>query len=119
MNDLFTLTRQLIDIESITPNEKAVAEFLEIRLQDLARRFNGRIDRLLSPHGVPPCGGGSRVENHAARNVTLLCITLSPQLGRMVACRLPRPPHTTGWMRSGPVTACTRPRLSTRSLSRR
>jgi len=46
MNDLFTLTRQLIDIESITPNEKAVAEFLEIRLQDLARRFNGRVERM-------------------------------------------------------------------------
>ncbi len=46
MNDLFTLTRQLIDIESITPNEKAVTEFLETRLQDLARRCNGQVERM-------------------------------------------------------------------------
>lgn len=46
MQDLFTLTRQLIDIESITPNEKAVGEFLETRLQDLASRFHGQVERM-------------------------------------------------------------------------
>lgn len=46
MQDLFTLTRQLIDIESITPNEKAVAEFLETKLNDLAHRFGGRVERM-------------------------------------------------------------------------
>src|SRR5262245_51824964 len=46
MQDLFTLTRQLIDIESITPNEKAVGEFLETKLQDLASRFHGQVERM-------------------------------------------------------------------------
>lgn len=43
---LFELTRQLIDIESITPNERAVGEFLWSRLYQLAQRFNGRAERM-------------------------------------------------------------------------
>ncbi len=43
---LFELTRQLIDIESITPNERAVGEFLWSRLYSLAQRFNGRAERM-------------------------------------------------------------------------
>ena len=43
---LFELTRQLIDIESITPNERAIGEFLWSRLCQLAQRFNGRAERM-------------------------------------------------------------------------
>lgn len=46
MEQLFALTRSLIDIESITPNERAVAEFLETRLQDLAAHYQGRVERM-------------------------------------------------------------------------
>lgn len=45
--ELFSLTRALIDIESITPNELAVAKFLESRLQEqLAVPFGGRVTRM-------------------------------------------------------------------------
>lgn len=43
---LFELTRQLIDIESITPNERAVGGFLWSRLNEIARQFNGRAERM-------------------------------------------------------------------------
>jgi acetylornithine deacetylase len=43
---VFELTRRLIDIESITPNEFAVGNFLADRLNDLARRFDGRFERM-------------------------------------------------------------------------
>jgi acetylornithine deacetylase len=43
---LFELTRRLIDIESITPNEREVSDFLASYLGDLARRFEGRLERL-------------------------------------------------------------------------
>ncbi len=43
---VFELTRRLIDIESITPNEFAVGNFLADRLSDLARRFDGRFERM-------------------------------------------------------------------------
>ncbi len=43
---LFELTRRLIDIESVTGNEKAVGEFLFGRLLGLADRFAGRIERM-------------------------------------------------------------------------
>jgi acetylornithine deacetylase len=46
MQELFALTRSLIDIESITPNERAVGEFLETRLAPLASRFHGRLERM-------------------------------------------------------------------------
>lgn len=42
----FELTRRLIDIESITPNERAVGDFLWDLLSDLARRFNGHAERM-------------------------------------------------------------------------
>ncbi len=44
--DVFELTRRLIDIESITPNEREVGDFLAGRLEDLARRFDGRFERM-------------------------------------------------------------------------
>lgn len=44
--DLYALTRALIDIESITPNEKAVGEFVYARLDLLARRFGGFAERM-------------------------------------------------------------------------
>ncbi len=44
--DLFQLTRTLIDIESITPNEREMCHFLFEYLSDLAQRFNGEVERL-------------------------------------------------------------------------
>lgn len=43
---VFELARQMIDIESITPNETAIGNFLADRLADLARRFDGRFERM-------------------------------------------------------------------------
>lgn len=43
---LFELTRRLVDLESITGNEKAVAEFLFGCLQPLAERYGGQIERM-------------------------------------------------------------------------
>ena len=45
-HDVFQLTRTLIDIESITPNERAIGQFLFDYLSDLAHRFNGEIERI-------------------------------------------------------------------------
>jgi acetylornithine deacetylase len=44
--DVFQLTRTLIDIESITPNEREIGHFLFTHLSALAKRFNGEIERL-------------------------------------------------------------------------
>lgn len=43
---VFELTRQLIDIESITPNERDVGNFLWNHLSALATRFNGTAERM-------------------------------------------------------------------------
>jgi acetylornithine deacetylase len=40
------LARQLIDIESVTPNERAVGDFLFSRFEDMAQRFDGRAERM-------------------------------------------------------------------------
>jgi acetylornithine deacetylase len=39
--DLFALTRELIEIESITPNEERVGAYLHARLSDLAAQYRG------------------------------------------------------------------------------
>ena len=44
--DLFELTRKLIDIESITPNEGEVGDFLWQLLRELSTRFDGKIERM-------------------------------------------------------------------------
>lgn len=44
--DLYALTRALIDIDSVTPNEKAVGEFVSARLHGLAQRFGGVVERM-------------------------------------------------------------------------
>jgi len=44
--DLFELTRRLIDIESITRNEREAGEFLLARLSDTVARHDGRIERM-------------------------------------------------------------------------
>ena len=44
--DLFELTRRLIDIESLTGNEKRTGEFLFTYLSDLALRHQGRIEKM-------------------------------------------------------------------------
>ena len=44
--DLFALTRQLIEIESITPNEERIGAFLLERLDQLATRFGGVTERI-------------------------------------------------------------------------
>ena len=59
-------------------------------------------------------GDDGRIHRHARRTTGLLCIVLSPKLGRPIACRLPRPPHTIGTIWSGRSTRCTRPLPSTR-----
>jgi acetylornithine deacetylase len=46
MMDVFQLTRTLIDIESITPNEREIGQFLFAYLRDLAKRFHGEVERL-------------------------------------------------------------------------
>lgn len=43
---VFEFTRQLVDIESITPNEGAVCTFLERKLSDLAAKFEGSVERI-------------------------------------------------------------------------
>jgi acetylornithine deacetylase len=43
---LFELTRQLIDIESITPNEREVGDFLFGYLSGMAERHRGHIERM-------------------------------------------------------------------------
>ncbi len=43
---LFKLTCQLIDIESITPNEREIGDFLWQLLSNLADRFGGRAERM-------------------------------------------------------------------------
>jgi acetylornithine deacetylase len=44
--DVFELTRALVDTESITGNEEKVGEYLLALLGDLARDFNGRVERM-------------------------------------------------------------------------
>jgi acetylornithine deacetylase len=44
--ELFPLTRTLIDIESVTPDELAVGQFLASYLEQLAQRHEGRVERL-------------------------------------------------------------------------
>jgi acetylornithine deacetylase len=43
---VFELTRRLIDIESITPNETEVGDFLFGYLTEMARRFDGEVERM-------------------------------------------------------------------------
>jgi len=43
---VFELTRRLVDIESITPNEREVGDFLWGLLSDLAARFGGTAERM-------------------------------------------------------------------------
>lgn len=43
---VFQLTRQLIDIDSVTPNEQRVGEFLWERLSGMAQRFDGKAERV-------------------------------------------------------------------------
>ncbi len=44
--DLFALTRTLIDIESLTGNEKEAGEFLLAHLSDLAARHQGAVEKM-------------------------------------------------------------------------
>jgi acetylornithine deacetylase len=44
--DLFQLTRALVDIDSVTPNEENVGLFLLRHLSDLTARTGGRVERL-------------------------------------------------------------------------
>jgi acetylornithine deacetylase len=43
---LFELTRKLIDIESITPNERAIGDYLFEYVNELATRFGGQAERM-------------------------------------------------------------------------
>lgn len=43
--DLFALTRALVDIDSTTGHEKAVADYLSARLSTLAAKYNARLER--------------------------------------------------------------------------
>ncbi|MGH9612183.1 MAG: M20/M25/M40 family metallo-hydrolase, partial [Bryobacteraceae bacterium] len=42
----FELTRALVDIESITGNERNAGDYLAARLSELATRHNGRVERM-------------------------------------------------------------------------
>ncbi len=44
--NLFELTRKLIDIESVTPNETEIGNYLWNTLNDLASRFDGQLERM-------------------------------------------------------------------------
>ena len=44
--NVFELTRTLIDIESITPNEHEIGNYLFAYLSDLASRFDGVAERI-------------------------------------------------------------------------
>ena len=44
--NLFELTRALVDIESVTNNEKQVGDFLFTHLSALASRHEGHIERI-------------------------------------------------------------------------
>lgn len=44
--DVFSLTRALIDIESITGNEERVGDYVASLLSDLAHRHNGRVEKI-------------------------------------------------------------------------
>ncbi len=62
--EVFELTRRLIDIESITPNEGEVGDFLERTLSDLARRHSGQVERMeVEPgrYNILACFGRPRV----------------------------------------------------------
>jgi acetylornithine deacetylase len=49
--NVFELTRALIDIDSVTPNEERVGSFLHDYLAGLATRFNGTVERIeVEPH---------------------------------------------------------------------
>jgi acetylornithine deacetylase len=49
--ELFELTRALVDIDSVTPNEERVGLFLAERLSAMAARTNGRVERIqVEPH---------------------------------------------------------------------
>jgi acetylornithine deacetylase len=45
MTDVFKLTRQLVDIESVTNHEAAVGEYLLNTLSPLGARFSGQVER--------------------------------------------------------------------------
>lgn len=44
--NVFELTRRMIDIESITPNEREMGNFLFHQLSELAREYNGVVERM-------------------------------------------------------------------------
>ena len=44
--NVFELTRKLVDIESVTPNEEAIGDFLFAYLQPFVREHNGRIEKV-------------------------------------------------------------------------
>ena len=44
--DAFQITRALIDIDSVTPNEEQIGDWLFDHLRPLAARFNGRIEKV-------------------------------------------------------------------------
>ncbi len=49
--NLFELTRALVDIESVTNNEKQVGDFLFAHLSPLASRYAGRLERIAAAPG--------------------------------------------------------------------
>jgi len=49
--DLFQLTRALVDIDSVTPNEEKVGQFLFDYLSEIAARTGGRVEKVeVEPH---------------------------------------------------------------------
>ena len=52
--DLFQLTRALVDIDSVTPNEEQVGQFLLDHLSGITARSGGRVERLPIDKDVEP-----------------------------------------------------------------
>src|SRR5258708_21163631 len=60
--EIFRLTRELVDVDSVTGREAAIGELLERRLRSLAARAGGVVERM----PVPPGDAGDRFNLFAA-----------------------------------------------------
>src|SRR5947209_1435346 len=69
--EIFRLTRELVDVDSVTGREAAVGELLERRLLGLAARAGGTVERM----PVPPADAGDRFNLFAAWGEPLVVLS--------------------------------------------
>lgn len=69
--EIFRLTRELVDVDSVTGREAAVGELLERRLLSLAARTGGVVERM----PVPPADAGDRFNLFAAWGEPLVVLS--------------------------------------------